>query len=80
MGRSLDVICGEALGETLQHKFRGNKGNIKPEIAWRRLRTSWSEGFEELIQIGIDNDWYDPDDPLERYVSLLKPVNNRMCS
>jgi len=27
-----------SLSATLQHKFRWNKGNVKPEIAWRRMR------------------------------------------
>lgn len=55
-----------SLSETLQHKFRGNKGNIKPEIAWRRLRDVWSPGFEDLLTTGVNNGWYDPEQPLHR--------------
>ncbi|KAI0694588.1 hypothetical protein BC835DRAFT_1306221 [Cytidiella melzeri] len=57
-----------SLSETLQHKFRGNKGNIKPEIAWRRLREAWSPGFESLLETGVAAGWYDPNDPLDRLV------------
>ena len=56
----------ESLANTLQHKFRGNKGNIKPEIEWSRLRRSWTSGFELKIQRGIDDGLYDPEEPLER--------------
>lgn len=58
-----------ALSDSLQHKFKGNKGNIKPEIAWRRLRYTFTPGFEDLIERGILEGLYDPDDSLERYVS-----------
>ena len=55
-----------SLADTLQHKFKANKGNIKPEIAWHRLREAWSPGFENLLQTGVSAGWYDPDDALER--------------
>ena len=61
----------ETLSQTLQHQFRGNKGNIKPEIAWRRLRYCWSPGFERILQDGVDSGLYDPNEPLERYDSHL---------
>ncbi|PSS37790.1 hypothetical protein PHLCEN_2v357 [Hermanssonia centrifuga] len=57
-----------ALSDLLQHKFKGNKGNIKPEIAWRRLRYTFTPGFEDLIERGILEGLYDPDDSLERLV------------
>ncbi|OBZ74272.1 hypothetical protein A0H81_05042 [Grifola frondosa] len=56
------------LSDTLQHKFKGGKRNIKPEIHWRLLRTSWSPGFEELLDYGLNSGLYDPDIPLERLV------------
>lgn len=56
-----------SLSTSLQHKFKGNKGNVKPEIAWRRLRYTWTAGFETLLQQGLDAGWYDPDVILERY-------------
>jgi hypothetical protein len=57
-----------SLADTLQHKFRGNKGNIKPKIAWRRLRDTWSPGFEDLLLMGTREGWYDPEQPLHRCV------------
>jgi hypothetical protein len=63
---SLRHLHDPSLSNTLQHKFKANKGNIKPEIAWRRLREAWSPGFESLLQEGVSAGWYDPDDTLER--------------
>ncbi|KAI0686829.1 hypothetical protein BC835DRAFT_1309378 [Cytidiella melzeri] len=65
---SLRHLQDPTLSATLQHKFKANKGNIKPEIAWRRLREAWSPGFESLLQEGVCSGWYDPDDTLERLV------------
>ncbi len=59
-----------SLADSLQHKFKGNKGNIKPEIAWRRRRYCWTDGYEKLIQHGISQGLYDPDNALERSVQL----------
>ena len=55
-----------SLAESLQHKFVGGKRNIKPEIAWRLLRMSWTPGFEILLNEGLIQGWYNPDDILER--------------
>ena len=65
-----------SLAETLQHKFRGNKGNVKPEIAWRRLRDAWSPEFENILTAGVDAGWYDPDQPLQRYVLICSVAVN----
>ena len=69
-----------SLTDTLQHKFRGNKGNIKPEIAWRRLRDVWSPGFETFLAIGVDAGWYDPDIPLHRYVDEWQHKYDRLLN
>ncbi|KAJ3559885.1 hypothetical protein NM688_g62 [Phlebia brevispora] len=56
------------LADSLQHKFVGGKRNIKPEIAWRLLRQTWTPGFEELLNRGLVEGIYNPDDILERFV------------
>ncbi|KAG1810317.1 uncharacterized protein HD556DRAFT_1428420 [Suillus plorans] len=47
------------LAHTLQHKFKGQHRNIKPKIFWR---------FEDILDYGINNGIYNPDDALERLV------------
>ncbi|KAF7790443.1 hypothetical protein EIP86_001398 [Pleurotus ostreatoroseus] len=56
------------LADTLQHKFMGGKRNVKPEISWGLMRKSWAPGFEELLDKGVNEGIYDPDDILERFV------------
>ncbi|KAF8417179.1 hypothetical protein L210DRAFT_871640 [Boletus edulis BED1] len=56
------------LSQTLQHKFKNKHGNIKPEIFWSQLRKRWSPGFEDILNYGVHNGLYNPDDPLERLV------------
>lgn len=58
-----------SLANTLQHRWMRKKANIKPEIAWAGLRRTWSEGFENILDAGHLNGLYDPDDPIEKYVS-----------
>ena len=48
------------LGDTLQHRWMRERMNIKPEIVWSVLRRDWIPGYEELIQQGIDEEWYHP--------------------
>ncbi|PSS02527.1 hypothetical protein PHLCEN_2v4020 [Hermanssonia centrifuga] len=65
------LLCHQhdpSLSDSLQHKFKGNKGNIKPEIAWRLLRQTFTPGFEDLLEFGVSEGWYDPDNTLERLV------------
>ncbi|KAI0080982.1 hypothetical protein K474DRAFT_1704269 [Panus rudis PR-1116 ss-1] len=57
-----------SLRHSLQHKFKGAKRNIKPEIAWRLLRQNWVPGFEEVLEFGTHFGLYDPEDILQRLV------------
>ncbi|KIK32075.1 hypothetical protein CY34DRAFT_760918 [Suillus luteus UH-Slu-Lm8-n1] len=57
-----------ALARTLQHKFKGQHRNIKPEIFWSQLRRRWAPGFEDVLDFGLNNGIYNPDDALERLV------------
>lgn len=55
-----------ALTQTLQHKFKGKHRNIKPEIFWSQLYCCWAPGFEDILDFGLNNGIYDPDDALEK--------------
>ncbi|KZS86345.1 hypothetical protein SISNIDRAFT_492040 [Sistotremastrum niveocremeum HHB9708] len=57
----------EELGETLQHRWRGKNRNIKPEIFWSGLRRWWEPDFENMLEEGFTNHWYDPTLPLHRF-------------
>ncbi|KAG1844880.1 hypothetical protein C8R48DRAFT_617680, partial [Suillus tomentosus] len=57
-----------ALARTLQHKFKGQHRNIKPEIFWSQLRRRWTPGFEDILEYGFTAGIYNPDDALERLV------------
>lgn len=57
-----------SLGGSIQHKWKRGHGNIKPEQAWSRLRTTWSPGYENLLEKGVRNQWYNPDNTIDKYV------------
>ncbi|KAG1884005.1 hypothetical protein F4604DRAFT_1878823 [Suillus subluteus] len=56
------------LARMLQHKFKGKHHNIKPEIFWSQLCRRWAPGFEDILDFGLNNGIYDPDDALEKLV------------
>ncbi|KAJ7728625.1 hypothetical protein B0H16DRAFT_1697380 [Mycena metata] len=35
------------------------KKNVMPEIGWSQLRHRWTPGFEDILEIGTNNGWYD---------------------
>ncbi|KAK7016029.1 hypothetical protein R3P38DRAFT_3321518 [Favolaschia claudopus] len=45
---------------TLQHRWMNEKKNIPPEISWSQLRRRFTPGFEDILDIGVNNGWYDP--------------------
>ena len=57
-----------SLADTLQHQWMRKHQNIKPESHWSILRADWAPGFENLLDIGVQNGWYDIGNPLEAYV------------
>ncbi|KAH9927320.1 uncharacterized protein B0H18DRAFT_926645 [Fomitopsis serialis] len=63
-----------ALSGSIQHRFFRKHGNIKPEIFWSLFRRSFISGFEQMIDDGVEQGWYDIGDPLEmltfRYVFI----------
>jgi hypothetical protein len=50
---------------TLQHRWMRIKKNVMPEIAWSQLRRRFTPGFENLLEKGVLEEWYHPDDYLE---------------
>lgn len=59
-----------SLRETLQHRWCSSKMNIKPEAFWSLLRRQFSPGFENLFDHGINENLYDPGDPIEKYFTF----------
>ncbi|KAH7922898.1 hypothetical protein BV22DRAFT_1016396 [Leucogyrophana mollusca] len=57
-----------SLHGTLQHRWMRQKKNVMPEIAWSQLRRRFTPGFENLLEIGIQEEWYDPDNYLHSLV------------
>ncbi|KAJ7203033.1 hypothetical protein GGX14DRAFT_399001 [Mycena pura] len=53
---------------TLQHRWMRQKKNVMPEIAWSQLRHRFTPGFENILDIGVENGWYDPDNLLEAHI------------
>ena len=59
-----------SLTGTRQHCWMRKHNNIKPEIAWSQLRRQFTLGFEALLEEGVQQGWYDPNDPLDMSVHL----------
>lgn len=50
---------------TSQHRWMRDKKNIPPEISWSQLRRRFTPGYENVIELGILEGWYDPADTLD---------------
>jgi hypothetical protein len=48
--------------------------NIKPEQMWWRFRRTWVSGFEELLEKGLQEQWYNPVNITDRYVLLTSTL------
>ncbi|KAJ6475574.1 hypothetical protein C8R45DRAFT_1054726 [Mycena sanguinolenta] len=57
-----------SLSGTLQHRWMLKKKNVMPEIGWSQLRHRFTPGFEDILDEGVNNGWYDPDVLLEALV------------
>ncbi|KAJ7857101.1 hypothetical protein B0H14DRAFT_3135890 [Mycena olivaceomarginata] len=44
-----------SLEGTLQHRWMNEKKNLIPEIGWSQLRRRWTPGFEDILDIGVNN-------------------------
>ncbi|CAK5282523.1 unnamed protein product, partial [Mycena citricolor] len=57
-----------SLSGTSQHRWMRTKKNVMPEISWSQLRRRWTPGFEDLLDVGVNEGWYDPKILLEALV------------
>jgi hypothetical protein len=64
-----------SLRNTLQHRWCINKMNIKAEAAWSQFRSQWTPGFEDLLDIGVNDGLYSPSDPLEKYIKFAPAIS-----
>lgn len=55
-----------SLRGTIQHQWKHESSNVKPEAFWSLFRRYWTPGFETILNRGIEMGIYDLDDPLER--------------
>ncbi|KAK6984136.1 hypothetical protein R3P38DRAFT_3333007 [Favolaschia claudopus] len=53
---------------TLQHRWMNEKKNVKPEISWSQLRRRFTPGFEEILDVGVNEGWYDPSNLIQALV------------
>ncbi|KDR77552.1 hypothetical protein GALMADRAFT_65908 [Galerina marginata CBS 339.88] len=53
------------LAGTIQHHWMRQKKNVKPEITWSQLRRRFTPGFEDLLETGVTNGWYDTNRPID---------------
>ncbi|KAJ7841523.1 hypothetical protein B0H14DRAFT_3140219 [Mycena olivaceomarginata] len=67
-GYVLRHLHDPSLEGTLQHRWMTRKKNVMPEIGWSQLRHRFTPGFEDILDIGVNNGWYDPDVLLEALV------------
>jgi len=54
-----------ALQGTLQHRWMRTKKNVMPEITWSQLRRRFTPGFENLLDTGVNEGWYDTSNTLQ---------------
>lgn len=57
-----------SLIRTLQHRWKREKNNVKPEGVWSQYRRQFTPGFESILDYGVQNGLYDVNDHLEKYV------------
>lgn len=60
-----------SLANTLQHCFMPGHNNVLLEVKWSILQWDFVPGFEDILQQGVDNGWYDINDVLEKWVTML---------
>lgn len=63
-----------SLQNTLQHQWCINKMNIKAEVAWSQVQSQWTPGFEDLLDIRVNDGLYSSSDPLEKYPKFTPAI------
>ena len=56
-----------SLNGIVQHQWSHEHGNIKPVIHWSVFSRHWSVGFLALLDKGVDEGYYNVEDPLDSY-------------
>jgi len=56
------------LADTLQHRFSSGHNNILSEIKWSVFRRDFAPGFEDILELGVNNGWYDVNNTLENFL------------
>jgi hypothetical protein len=54
---------------TLQHRWMRKTHNIKSEANWSVFRRDFTPGFEDILDYGVNNGWYNINNTLEKYVT-----------
>ena len=57
-----------SLTGSIQHNWKRGHMNIKPEQMWSQFRRVWTDGFEDLLDKGIRQQWYNTVNIADRYV------------
>lgn len=52
----------------IQHRWMRHRKNVMPEIGWSQLRRRFTPGFEDILEEGVINGWYDMNRPVDLYV------------
>lgn len=53
-------------GGMTQHRWMRKHQNILSEIKWSIFRQDWSPGFEDILDDGVNQGWYDVNNVLEK--------------
>ncbi|KAG9124225.1 hypothetical protein FRC07_012343 [Ceratobasidium sp. 392] len=61
---ALRHLYDPTLQGTIQHRTMRKHNNIKPEITWKEIRRHGSPGIHNVLDLGLNNHWYDPDNPV----------------
>ncbi|KAG8722538.1 hypothetical protein FRC09_006114 [Ceratobasidium sp. 395] len=61
---ALRHLYDPSLQGTIQHRTMRGHNNIKSEILWKETRRHGSPGIENVLDLGLINHWYDPENPL----------------
>ncbi|CAK5263853.1 unnamed protein product [Mycena citricolor] len=56
------------LAGTSQHRYMRKKKNVMPEITWSMMRRRFTPGFENILDEGVNNGWYDTGNLLQALV------------
>ena len=62
---NIQYTLDPSLSDTLQHRWCFNKSNVKPKILWMLVQRYFTPGFEDIFDYGVNNGWYDINDPLK---------------